>query len=77
MMAEEQAVQLGVYQHFRGGRYEVVGVGKHTETAEVLVVYQSMSGGSLWARPIKMFIGKVEHNGQMVPRFQLVQGDFV
>jgi hypothetical protein len=61
-------VQPGKYQHFKGGVYEVLGVAKHSETEEELVVYRN-SQGDLWVRPKAMFLENVTHNGRQVPRF--------
>ncbi|MGF9909474.1 DUF1653 domain-containing protein [Brevibacillus porteri] len=60
----------GIYQHYKGGIYEVYGVAKHTETMEELVTYGSTERKQLWVRPLTMFNESVEHNGQQVPRFK-------
>ena len=63
----------GRYRHYKGGEYEVIGVARHSETLEPLVVYRSLYGeGALWVRPHAMFFGKVEVQGTMRPRFLLV-----
>ena len=60
----------GRYRHFKGGEYEVVGVARHSETDERLVVYRPLYGdGGLWVRPVGMFLETVEHDGRTVPRF--------
>jgi len=60
----------GRYRHFKGGEYEVLGVARHSETDERLVVYRPLSGdGGLWVRPVAMFLETVEHDGRTVPRF--------
>jgi hypothetical protein len=60
----------GRYSHFKGGEYEVLGIARHSETDERLVVYRPLYGeGGLWVRPLAMFLQTVEHNGQSVPRF--------
>jgi hypothetical protein len=60
----------GRYRHFKGGEYEVVGVARHSETREPLVVYRPLYGdGGLWVRPLAMFTETVTHEGQTVPRF--------
>lgn len=60
----------GRYRHFKGGEYEVVGVARHSETDERLVVYRPLYGeGGLWVRPAAMFLEPVEHAGRTVPRF--------
>jgi hypothetical protein len=60
----------GRYRHFKGGEYEVVGVARHSETDERLVVYRPLYDDSgLWVRPAAMFLETVTVNGQTVPRF--------
>jgi hypothetical protein len=60
----------GRYRHFKGNEYEVLGVARHTETDERLVVYRPLYGdGALWVRPLAMFTEMVTHNGRTVPRF--------
>ena len=46
---------IGKYRHFKGGLYEVVGVGKHSETLEELVAYKHFGEDKLWFRPISMW----------------------
>ena len=61
----------GVYEHFKGGRYEVIAVAWHSEYEEDLVIYQAMYGEErLFARPIGMFLETVEVEGRRVPRFR-------
>ena len=60
----------GRYRHYKGGEYEVLGVARHSETDEPLVVYRPLYGdGGLWVRPRAMFLETVTHNGEPVPRF--------
>jgi hypothetical protein len=60
----------GRYRHFKGGEYEVIGVARHSETHEPMVVYRPLYGdGGLWVRPLAMFTETVTHNGEVVPRF--------
>ena len=69
------AIRLGRYQHYKGGEYEVIGVARHSESLEPLVVYRPLYNDSgLWVRPYAMFIGQVEVGGRQEPRFALVQG---
>jgi len=63
----------GTYRHFKGGLYEVVGVVRHSETEEFLVLYKN-SQGDLWVRPYQMFVETVIHNGREVQRFSKVDG---
>jgi hypothetical protein len=68
----------GRYRHYKGNPYEVVGVARHSETMEELVVYRALYDspgfgfGSLWVRPRAMFLEQVEIDGQWVPRFARV-----
>ena len=68
---KNEELPLGMYQHYKGGRYEVIGVASHSETLEKLVVYRH-NDGELWVRPLAMFLEDVEVNGQKVPRFTYV-----
>jgi hypothetical protein len=61
----------GRYRHFKGGEYEVLGVARHSETDERLVVYRPLYNDTgLWVRPLAMFLEPVAHNGATVPRFE-------
>ena len=64
----------GVYKHFKGGEYGVLGVAEHSETGEKMVVYCSKKGRGFkwWVQPLSQFTGKVKHNGKTVPRFKYV-----
>ena len=65
--------QSGVYKHYKGNEYRVLGVARHSETEERLVVYQPLYGErGLWVRPEAMFHETVTRDGQEVPRFQFV-----
>jgi hypothetical protein len=60
----------GRYRHYKGGEYEIVGVARHSETLEPLVVYRPVYNESgLWVRPHAMFFEQVEVAGQWQPRF--------
>jgi hypothetical protein len=70
-------VQAGRYRHYKGKDYTVLGVARHSETAEELVVYRQEYGDhGLWVRPKSMFLETVEDEGQQVPRFRYL-GDSV
>lgn len=61
----------GKYRHFKGGEYEVLGVARHSETDEYLVVYRPLYGDEgLWVRPLTMFQEKVTLGSKSVPRFE-------
>lgn len=67
------SIEPGVYQHFKGNRYEVIGVGTHSETGEALVFYRTLYGDfSFWMRPLEMFTEHVERDGYSGPRFAKV-----
>lgn len=69
----ENKIKLGRYCHYKSKEkeYKVIGIAKHTETLEELVIYQALYGeGQIWARPINMFLGEVEIDGKKIPRFE-------
>ncbi|NTU46888.1 DUF1653 domain-containing protein [Candidatus Roizmanbacteria bacterium] len=70
-------MKLGVYQHYKTKNYyRVLGVAKHTETLEKLVVYESLydnPGNKLWVRPLDMFLEELEIDGKKIPRFQYIE----
>jgi hypothetical protein len=60
----------GLYRHYKGNLYTVLGIARHSETGEELVVYRPEYGErQLWVRPRAMFLETVVVNGQAVPRF--------
>ncbi len=63
----------GKYRHFKGGEYELIGVARHSETLEPMVVYRALYGeGGLWVRPAAMWneiVDKPDYHG---PRFQYI-----
>ncbi|MCA9175660.1 MAG: DUF1653 domain-containing protein [Planctomycetales bacterium] len=64
-------IQPGRYRHYKGNEYLVLGVARHSETEEELVVYRQDYGDhGLWVRPLAMFLEQVESNGRQLPRFQ-------
>lgn len=68
-----QEPRPGLYRHYKGKDYRVLGVARHSETEEPLVVYQALYGeGGWWARPVAMFVETVEVAGRRVPRFTRV-----
>ena len=61
---------LGRYRHYKGGEYDVIGVARHSETQEALVVYRPLYGEcGLWVRPHAMFFGSLMVDGMDVQRF--------
>ncbi len=69
----ESEVPVGRYRHCKGNEYTVIGVARHSETEEELVVYRQEYGDrSLWVRPRGMFLEMVDLNGRKVPRFEFL-----
>jgi hypothetical protein len=65
------AIRPGRYRHYKGHEYTVLGVARHSETLEELVVYRQEYGDhGLWVRPATMFLETVELEGKKVPRFR-------
>lgn len=64
----------GRYRHYKGREYRVLGIARHSETLEPLVVYQPLYGErGLWVRPAAMFVETiVSANGERVPRFEFI-----
>lgn len=66
-------IKPGTYRHYKGQFYNVIGIAKHSETLEEMVVYQQLYGDyAFWVRPKTMFFERVIVNGESVPRFELV-----
>lgn len=69
-------MKTGRYRHYKGQEYTVLGIARHSETEEQLVVYRQEYGARrLWVRPLAMFLETVEIEGRQVPRFELVAAD--
>ena len=65
-----EEIRPGRYRHFKGGEYQVLGMAKHSETLEPMVVYRALYGeGGLWVRPAAMWNETVERGGQTFRRF--------
>ena len=63
-------IKLGKYKHFKGNEYQVIGIAKHSETLESMVVYQALYGErGIWVRPASMWNEIVEKDGYKGPRF--------
>ncbi|MFA6422150.1 MAG: DUF1653 domain-containing protein [Candidatus Buchananbacteria bacterium] len=63
-------LKLGVYEHFKGMKVEVIGVGFDSENLKEMVVYRELSDNNLWVRPIEMFLENIEKDGEIKPRFK-------
>ncbi|WP_180173666.1 DUF1653 domain-containing protein [Acinetobacter sp. YH01024] len=67
-------VKQGIYQHYKGQLYQVFHVATHSEMGEKVVVYQCLYDDySMWVRPLEMFMETVEIDGEVIPRFKLIQ----
>ena len=70
------SVKLGKYRHYKGNEYQVIGIAKHSETTEPMVVYKALYGdGGLWVRPLSMWNETVEVNGVFYKRFEFIDAD--
>ena len=68
-----EEIRPGRYRHFKGGEYQVLGVAKHSETLEPMVVHWALYGeGGLWVRPAAMWNETVERGGQTFRRFTYI-----
>jgi hypothetical protein len=62
---------IGLYRHYKGGLYEVIGSARHSETLEPMTVYRALYGEhGLWVRPAAMFTEQVTIEGELQARFQ-------
>jgi hypothetical protein len=71
-------IKIGKYRHYKGKAYEIIGIAKHSETLEDLVIYKALydseefGKNALWARPISMFLETVVVNNNKIPRFEYI-----
>ena len=75
---EIKSIKQGIYRHYKGNFYLVLGVAHHSESQEHLVVYMALyeseyGKNALWVRPYKMFIEEVEFEGKKLPRFEFIK----
>lgn len=66
-------LKLGLYKHYKGKIYEVVGIAKHSETLEDMAVYKATyqpEGENLWVRPLAMFMETIVVEGMELKRFE-------
>ena len=68
-------MELGLYKHYKGNLYEVIGIARHSETLEELVVYKATyqkEGENLWVRPLSMFLETIIIDGLERKRFEKI-----
>lgn len=69
----EYEIKIGRYRHFKGNEYQVLHIAKHSETQEIMVVYQALYGErGIWVRPASMWNETVERNGKIQKRFTYI-----
>lgn len=70
--SKPDSVKPGIYRHYKGKQYQVIGEATHSETLEPVVIYRALYGEyGLWVRPKAMFYESVIIEGREVPRFNL------
>ncbi len=70
-------IKPGLYEHYKGQKYEVIGICRHSETLEELVVYRALYGDyRLWVRPHKMFTDTIAIENTIIPRFRFLGNIF-
>lgn len=77
----QDSIEPGLYRHYKGGLYKVFGIARHSETLELLVMYEALYKndlGQLWVRPLSMFLENVQPGGPSsppMPRFTRIKSD--
>ena len=77
----EHKITPGIYQHYKGNLYEVIGIAHHSETLEEMVIYRALynspefGDGALWVRPYTMFLEEIEWEGVKIPRFKFIRNN--
>ena len=75
----EPSLKPGIYRHFKGNEYRLIGISRHSETLEPLVVYKALytspdfGPNAIWARPLSSFTEIIERDGKTFPRFLFVR----
>lgn len=68
-----EKIKLGKYRHYKGNEYTVIGVGRHSETLEDMVIYRAEYGeGDVWVRPLNMWFDTVIKDGNQMQRFTYI-----
>lgn len=71
----QENLKTGIYQHYKGNKYLVLSIAKHSETLEDMVVYISLYDNEtshVWVRPLSMFTEKIEKEGKQINRFEYI-----
>ena len=73
-MSKDKQTELksGIYRHYKGGEYKLIGEAAQSETGEALIIYQDIKDNKIWARPAEIFTAEVEVAGKLEPRFVYV-----
>jgi len=72
-MMADNLIPLGIYRHYKGNEYEVIGFSKHSETLEDMVIYKALYGdGGTWVRPLSMWDNPIEIDGKIIKRFEYI-----
>lgn len=74
-LSTSKSLPPGIYKHYKGKRYRVIGIASHTETGEKMVIYQALYGDyGYWVRPLEMWLEmvKIDENKE-VPRFRYIE----
>jgi len=72
-MKKKPTLKIGIYKHYKGNLYEVLDLGRHSETEEWVVIYRTLYGdGGTWVRPYTMFVETVEVEKKVVKRFEFM-----
>jgi len=69
-------IKPGIYRHYKGKEYKVIGLVRHSETLEALVLYEALYAnnlGKLWVRPVQMFLENVDVDNYHGPRFKYLR----
>jgi hypothetical protein len=69
-------MKTGIYEHYKGNRYEVIDTVRHSENEELMVLYRALYGDEgLWVRPYDMFFEEIEKDNKRIPRFKYIGED--
>ncbi|MHB8442774.1 MAG: DUF1653 domain-containing protein [Patescibacteria group bacterium] len=75
----DREIPLGIYKHYKGNYYLIIGVAKHSETLEDVIIYVPLykpENTAMWVRPINMFFENVKVREKIIPRFQYIGSQF-